>query len=151
MITFLACMAFSGLFFIFITVIGTGPVDARAVPPVGLTPEQYVQRKEVWIKSTPESIARGEASYKLNCAFYYNVNGKDIFLEMFSSGKLPNKGTELEVFRMISKGDAEKGILKLDHLREDERWSVVHYLRSLNQKLPSTTQSEWKNFFKEGA
>lgn len=151
MITFLACMAVSALFFIFIIVIDPGPVDAQEIPPVGLTPKQYVERKEVWIKSTPESIARGEQSYKLNCAFYYQVNGKDSFLEMFKSGDLPNKGTELEVFRMISKGNAELGIMKIDHIREDERWNIVHYLRSLNPNLPSTARSEWKNFFKEGA
>jgi hypothetical protein len=153
MVTFLACMAFTALFILGIVMVGMGPVDARAVPPVGLTPEQYVQRKEVWIKSTPEAIAHGEKTYKLNCAFFYEANGKDSFLEMFKSGVFPNgnKGTELEIFRMLSKGNAELGVLKVDHIREDERWNLVHYLRSLNPNLPSTTQSEWKQFFKEGA
>lgn len=151
MITFLACMALSAVFFLLIVVIDPGAVDARVVPQIGLTPEQYVERKEVWIKSTPESISKGAQSYKINCAFFYETNGKDTFLEMFTGSDLPNRGTELEVFRMISKGNAELGILKLDHLREDERWNIVHYLRSLNPNLPTTTQSEWKRFFKEGA
>jgi len=144
-------MVFKSLFFIFDLIIQPGPVDKPVVPEIGLTQKQYVERKEKWIKSTPESIKRGEESYKLNLSFFYQEGGKDTFLEMFKSGELPNKGTELEVFRMISKGDKNLGIMKVDHIREDERWDIVHYLRSLNTKLPSTSNSDWKQFFKEGA
>jgi hypothetical protein len=151
MITFIICMIFATAFIIYVVVFEPGPVDVQAAPAIGMTQKQYVERIENWTKSTPESIARGEKAYKLNCSFYYNGNGQDPFLEMFKSGKLPNKGTELDVFRMISKGNAEQHILKLDHLRDDERWDLVHYLRSLNPKLPSTTSSEWKQYIKEGA
>jgi hypothetical protein len=151
MITFIACMIIATGFIIFVVAFEPGPVDVQATPEIGMTHDQYIQRKEVWAKSSPESIARGKESYRLNLAFYYNENGQDSFLEKFKTGKLPNKGTELAVFRMISKGNAEENILKMDHFREDERWDLVHYLRSLNPKLPSTTNSEWKQFFKEGA
>lgn len=144
-------MILSTAFIIFVIAFEPGPVDAQESPAIGMTYKQYVQRKEAWIKSSPESIARGEAAYKLNGSFYYNKNGQDSFLEKFKLGKLPNKGTELAIFRMISKGDPAENILKMDHLKEDERWDLVHYLRSLNPKLPSTTDSEWNQFFKEGA
>lgn len=148
---FIGCMAFSTVFFIYVLAFQPGPVDQQVVPEIGLTKTQYIERKEIWIKSTPESIQRGEKSYKLNLAFFYQEGGKDTFLEMFKSGELPNKGTELEVFRMISKGNEDQGIMKVDHIREDERWDIVHYLRSLNPNLPATSNSEWKQFFKEGA
>ncbi len=151
MIAFIGCMAITTVFFIYVLEFQPGPVDQTKTPEVGLTKEQYIERKEIWIKSTPEAIARGEASYKLNCAFFYQEGKIDKFLEMFKSGDLPNKGTELEVFRMISKGNTEQGIMKIDHIREDERWDIVHYLRSLNTNLPSTSRSDWKQFFKEGA
>ncbi len=152
MITFAACIGVSVAFFIFTLIFQPGPVDAnQGVPPVGLTREQYVERKEAWIKSSPEAIARGEASYKVNLAFYYADKGADSLLEMFKAGKLPNKGTELEVFRLLSQGNKDLGIMKIDHIREDERWDIVHYLRSLNTNLPSTSRSDWKKFFKEGA
>lgn len=149
--TFIGCMVFSAVFFIFVLAFQPGPADKPVVPEIGLTKKQYIERKEKWIKSSPEAIKRGEASYKLNLAFFYQEGGKDTLLEMFKSGELPNKGTELEVFRMISMGDKENGIMKIDHIQEDERWDIVHYLRSLNTNLPSTSNSDWKQFFKVGA
>ena len=151
MVAFVGSIAVSVLFFIYTLIFHPGPVDAQPVAAPGLTVEQYVERKEAWIKSSPEAIARGQEVYRINCAFYYDENGKDKFLEMFKTGELPNSGTELEVFRMISQGNKELGILKLDHIREDERWDLVHYLRSLNTNLPTTPRSQWKQFFKQGA
>ncbi len=148
---FIGTMIFSVVFIIFTTVFQPGPVDAQALPDAGLTKEDYVNRIKAWSKSSPESVARGEKSYKLNCAFFYEEGGSDPFLEMFKSGNLPNRGTEIDVFRMISKGDIENGIMKLDHLQTSERWDIVHYLRSLNPNLPSASNSDWKQFYNEGA
>jgi hypothetical protein len=152
MITFAVCMILSVGFFIFTLVFQPGPVDAnQGQPPVGLTMDQYIERKQSWAKSSPEAIARGERSYKLNLAFFYEEGGQDRFLEMVKAGQLPVKGTELDLFRLLSTGNKDLGIMKIDHIREDERWDIVHYLRSLNTNLPSTPKSEWKKFFKEGA
>lgn len=151
MIAFIACMVVTTLFFIYVLAFQPGPVDQQAVPEIGLTKKEYQERKETWSKSSPEAIKRGEASYKLNCAFFYEEGGKDKFLDMFKSGELPVKGTELDIFRLISKGNKELGVMKLDHIREDERWDIVHYLRSLNTNLPSTSKSDWNNFINEGA
>lgn len=152
MITFALCMIFSVAFFIFTLIFQPGPVDAnQGQPPVGLTDKQYKERIEQWSKSSPEAIKRGEQSYKVNLSFYHEEGGKDRLVEMFKSGNLPNRGTEIDVYRLLSSGSEELGILKIDHIREDERWDIVHYLRSLNTNLPSSPKSEWKKFFKQGA
>jgi hypothetical protein len=51
---------------------------------------------------------------------------------------------------VISKGLPLEGMNRMDHLMENERWDIVHYLRSLNPSLPSSSKADLDNYFKEG-
>jgi mono/diheme cytochrome c family protein len=137
-------------FIIFVIFIDPGPIDAaRGQVATGISFKEYVARHADWEKYTQESALRGEESYKINCAFCHQTD-KNNLLDQFKSGKLKHGGAELEVFSVISKGVPLEGMNRMDHLMENERWDVVHYLRSLNPSLPSSNKTDLETYFKEG-
>lgn len=148
-LTLMGCLLVSTIFFAFVMLTQPGPVDSKAKAAAGLTHEEYIQRKETWIKSTSEAIQQGQVLYNLNCAYCHGGADNNLILSRFQSGDLKYGKTELEVYAVISKGINGTTMTRMDHLHESERWSLVHYLRSLNSNLPTTKKSHWKIFFSE--
>lgn len=116
---------------------------------VGISKEEYVQRHKEWAKSSEASIARGKESYQINCAFCHQTGSSDLLAQV-KSGKLTYGGRELDLFRILSMGLPQKGMGRMDHLLENERWDIVHYLRSLNPGLPSSSASDMNQYYQEG-
>jgi hypothetical protein len=128
-----------------------GAIDAaRGQVAVGISHAEYIARAKEWMRYSQESALRGEESYKLNCAFCHEGNGHSL-LGQFKTGKLQHGGTELDVFKVISKGvhDQTGNMARMDHLMENERWDIVHYLRSLNPSLPSSSPSDINDYLKD--
>ena len=147
-LTFAACFAVATAFFIVIVFIQPGPVDAKSdALPQGITSEENQARKEKWYESTAESIQRGGEVYSLNCAYCHNDSNLGI-LEKVKTGELKHGGKQMDLFITITKGMTGKH--RFEYLVENDRWALVHYLRSLNPNLPSSSKSDFKKYLKEG-
>lgn len=147
-LTFAACFAVATLFFIVIVFLQPGPVDAMGEElPTGMTSEENIARKEKWYQTSAEAIQRGAEVYTLNCAYCHNQSGAAV-LDRMKSGSLKNGGKQIELFRTITRG--MEGQHRFEYLVENDRWALVHHLRSLNPNLPSSSKSEFKKYLKEG-
>lgn len=138
---------FVGLFYLFVFVVNK-PIDAHArIAAPGLTAEENAVRKKVWYESTQEAIHRGAQVYSLSCTHCHGETQNNI-LERVKSGQLVYGGKPFDLFRTITKG--MEGQHRFDYLLENDRWALVHYLRSLNPQLPQSQPAEFRKYLKEG-
>ncbi len=146
-ITFAVCFAAAIVFFKVVVFLQPGPVDIKTTESMGVTSEQNIARKEEWYKSTAQAIQRGSEIYTLNCAYCHSESGANVS-ERVKSGQLKYGGKQMDLFKTITKGMG--GQHRFEYLLENDRWALVHYLRSLNSELPSSSNSEFRKYTKEG-
>jgi mono/diheme cytochrome c family protein len=93
--------------------------------------------------STPELIAKGQASYVANCAVCHGDKGdgngpagaslspkaRNFITEKFKYGSKPE-----QVYKTISEGAKDTAMMAFAHLPEDERWALTYFVLSLVKK-----------------
>lgn len=93
--------------------------------------------------SSPELIAKGQVSYKTNCAVCHgdkgdgngpagaslNPKARNFISEKFKYGTKPE-----QVFKVITEGSKNTSMASFGHLSEDERWALTHFVLSLRKK-----------------
>ncbi len=92
--------------------------------------------------STPELLAKGEASYKTNCAVCHGDKGagdgpagasltpkaRSFAGETFKYGSKPE-----QVFKTITEGSKNTSMAPFKHLPEEERWALTYFVLSLKK------------------
>lgn len=92
--------------------------------------------------SSPEVLAKGQISFKTNCAVCHgdkgdgngpagtalNPKARNFISEKFKFGTKPE-----QVFKVISGGSKNTSMAGFAHLSEDERWSLTYYVLSLRK------------------
>ncbi len=150
-LTFAASFAFATVFIVYIIYIQPGPVDEMNKYKdlaVGLTHDENIQRKEAWFQSNPAAVERGASLYSTNCAYCHSTGATASLSDKMKSNSLQHGAKEVELFKTITRG--MQGQHRFEYLMENDRWALVHYLRSLNSGLPSSSKSDFKKYLKEG-
>lgn len=94
-----------------------------------------------WVNS-PAWAAKGKAIYQVNCASCHGVNAKgdgpaagalnppprDLV-----RGKWTKGGRSEQLFKTISLGISGTSMAAFAHLNKEERWSLVHFIRSITK------------------
>lgn len=120
--------------------------------------------------NTPENIGKGKVTYFKRCSFCHGLLGdgngpaakymdprpRDFTLGTFKfrttpSGELP---TDEDLFRTISRGLIGTGMQAFDNevikngLTEEERWQVIHYIKTFAQEFSDKELDPYKKVIK---
>lgn len=94
-------------------------------------------------KSTPELITKGQQVYTQNCTVCHgdkmdgngpagaalNPKPRNLIADQFKSGDKPE-----QIYTTLEKGLKGTMMSSFAHLKEDEKWALVHFLKSKRQK-----------------
>lgn len=103
--------------------------------------------------STPELMAKGKASYATNCAMCHGDAGKGDGAAAaalnpkprdFTSGVWKFGGAPTRVFKTLTVGSPGTSMAPYGHLSVEERYALVHYIRSFHDKNPADTEADLK-------
>lgn len=157
MIAFVFSMAVTVLFFIYVAFF-SGGVDLKEVTEQQAGAEQAVAQgaeapkpvdisnvKEPWVPSD-EMVEAGKQLYKTNCAMCHGAEGKgdgpagaslNPLPRNFVEGKWKYGGTRLGLMGVLEKGSPGTSMQSYAHLPINQRWALVHFIRSITQnKVP---------------
>lgn len=98
------------------------------------------------VKATPESIQKGKALYNTHCKSCHGDPGKGNGLPLVPKPTDPasdayQKNTDGEKFYKITTGRGAMPAFK-DVLKEEERWHIVNFARSLSKKKVAEASAE---------
>jgi mono/diheme cytochrome c family protein len=91
-------------------------------------------------KKTPELVAKGKASYEINCAACHGAKGAGDGLAAATLDPKPrnlataafrNGAQPAQVFATLEKGIPNTGMVSFAHLPEEERWALTYYVLEL--------------------
>lgn len=91
-------------------------------------------------RKTPELLARGKASYEMNCASCHGDTGLgdgaaavalDPKPRNLVTGTYRNGTKPADVFATLEKGIEGTTMIPFSHLPADERWALTHYVLDL--------------------
>ncbi len=97
-------------------------------------------------KKTPEMIAKGKASYDINCASCHGPKGlcdgvaakaltpkpRNLVADKFTAGAKPD-----QIFATLGKGMPGTAMVSFGHLPEEERWGLAYYVAELRGGKPA--------------
>jgi mono/diheme cytochrome c family protein len=96
------------------------------------------------VKASPQSIATGKELYAKNCRACHGADGKgegpaapkDSHPSNLTDQEWTRGSTDGEIYSVVRDGAGPKFIMKgyKARLTEEEMWSIVNYLRSINTK-----------------
>jgi mono/diheme cytochrome c family protein len=168
MIAFAFSMVFTLSFFVYVSFIHKG-VDLKEVADVQPGAEQTVAGndaaaagpkkianiesvKDAWI-STPELVDHGAAAFSTTCAMCHGPKGMgdgpagaalNPKPRNLVEGKWKKGGTSLGLFDVVTHGLPGTSMAPFGHLPVNERWALVHYIRSITQNKVADNDAELK-------
>ncbi|MEQ1875925.1 MAG: cytochrome c [Bdellovibrionia bacterium] len=166
---FLFAMVFVMVFFVYITFIHqhTSPDYKKPAPAsattLAVSPEaspaaqpagEPASGGDLWMP-TPEVVGKGEALFQINCGVCHGPKGlgdgpggKALVPppRNMVEGKWKYGGSPFQIFNTISKGSPGTSMASFAHLSEADRWSLVHYVRSLTKNVVAGTDAEIKTY-----
>ena len=167
MIAFVFSMAFTLLFFVYVSFVHKG-VDLKEVAAVQPGAEQTVAEQaapagpkkmaniasvsDAWI-ATPELVEHGQAAYAMNCAMCHGATGAgdgpagaalNPKPRNFIEGKWKYGGDSLGLFNTVTHGVKGTSMAAFGHIIPQERWAIVHYIRSITQNKVADDEAKLK-------
>lgn len=131
-----AISAVLALFFLLVAPAGSGPVSVSVTPTAMRS-------------ATPELLALGKRLYEKQCAACHGLDGRgegeaayllypkprDLTAGKFALVSTWERvPTDEDLFRTISRGIPGSAMPSWGHLSEEERWGLVHYVKSFAEK-----------------
>lgn len=108
-----------------------------------------------WV-STPETIAKGQAMFKVNCAICHGEKGLGDGPagqslkpppRNYSEGKWKFGNSTIALFNTVSKGSPGTSMAAYEGiLPEADRWAIIHYVKSIGKNIVDPTDAEIKAF-----
>lgn len=162
---FLFSMAFSLCFFVYVAVIYPG-INLREIPdeaakqaageaaPAAVDVSNV---KDPWV-SSPDLIAHGKVVYQNNCVICHGAGGlgdgpagkslvpppRNLVEGKWKRGS----GTEIDIFTTVQKGLEGTSMAPFGHLPLIDRWSLVHYVRSITHNKKDDAPKKLEEFAK---
>lgn len=93
-------------------------------------------------KKTPELLAKGKASYEMNCASCHGPAGAGDGAAAaalnpkpgnLAAGKLHHGTKPAQIFDTLGKGIPNTAMVAFSHLPEEERWALAYHVASLRE------------------
>lgn len=147
MIAFIFSMVFVTVFILYIVFMHPG-VNLGEIPdPSGKTVTQEVKTTFVdpW-KTTPELIEHGSKLFQTNCALCHGPKGigdgpagasLNPKPRNLIEGKWKVGGDSISLYTTLTKGIAGSSMPGFAHFKSEDRWAMVHWVRSItNDKVP---------------
>lgn len=168
MIAFVFSMVFTLSFFVYVSFIHKG-VDLKEVSEVQPSAEQTVAGaeaapagpkkianinavNEAWV-STPELVDHGAAAFSTTCAMCHGATGAgdgpagaalNPKPRNLVEGKWTTKGDSLALFDVVTNGIKNTSMAPFGHLNVNERWAIVHYIRSITKNKVADDEGQLK-------
>jgi mono/diheme cytochrome c family protein len=161
LITFVFSMAASFAVLAYVSFF-SGGVDLKEVPETTAAPVQAQAAaaetkkidvsniKEPWIPND-DLVAHGQQLFKTNCAMCHGAEGKGDGPAGASlnpkprnlvEGKWKFGGTRLGLYGVLLNGSKGTSMQSYAHMPSVDRWSLVHYIRSITQNKVADDDAE---------
>ena len=148
---FLGTMMFSSLWVLYYIFINNSidlgeTADAPSAQVAQIESSTEDAGLESWI-SSENFITQGSKIYKAQCALCHGGKGLgDGTPGLFPpprnlvEGKWTQGGSSKDLFTTIEKGIVGSSMVSFQHLAKEDRWALVHYIRSITKnKVPDNT------------
>lgn len=166
---FVFSMLFSLGFMVYVAFF-SGGIDLREIPEEEMAgPEQTLadgaapaktvdvsKVEEPWL-SSDDLIAHGNKVYSTNCAVCHGPEGKGDGAagaglnpppRNFVEGKWKVGGTSIDLYKTITEGIPGSSMAAFGHLSPVDRWSLVHWIRSITNNKPEDNPAQLAEFGK---
>ncbi len=120
-------------------------VKGTITPPVDVNAES---------KSTPEKITKGKTIFETNCVSCHGTEGKGDGVAGKTLNPPPRNFTVLtgwkngnkisQMFKTLSEGIPGSSMAQFVNLSPEERFSVIHYVRTFNNDFPKDSPEDLK-------
>lgn len=165
-IAFVFSMAFTFLFFIYISFIHEGVEMGSPIPEGrsmkmagtsgggaaagGAAAADVSGVTEPW-KTSPAMVAHGKKVYTANCAFCHGNEGKGDGAAGLSlnpkprnlvEGKWTADGSTIGLFKSIKDGLPGTAMAAFGHIPNKDRWAMVHYIQSITGNKIMTSEAD---------
>ena len=144
LVILLAGVIFSFIYFFYVVVF-IPPIQLAELaeePNPGQIDNAQVQSR--WV-SSPAGIAKGRKVYQTYCASCHGPKGKgdgpaggalkppprDLI-----EGDWQKGGSSIALYKTLNQGIAGTSMLSFSYLSKEDRWALVHYIRSITQNKP---------------
>jgi mono/diheme cytochrome c family protein len=163
-LAFIFSIVFVCLFFFYLMFIHPG-VDLgekirdpnKTSEPVATTPEKQfdiTSVKEVWAEN-PDVVKYGAEIFKVNCAMCHGDHGMGDGAAAAAmnpkprnlvEGKWKNPGDSIGLFNTITKGLTGTSMAAFGHIKADDRWALVQFIRSITKNKINDDAIKLKEF-----
>ena len=129
-----------------------GGIDLKEVTPKAAVEQKLAAQeaakpvdvsgvKDPWM-SSDQMVAAGKQVYAINCAMCHGVEGKGDGIagqslnpkpRNFVEGKWTKGGGRIALMNTINEGVKDTSMVGFKHLPLNDRWALVHYIRSVTQ------------------
>lgn len=156
---FMFCMVFTALFFIYIAFIhpGVESIDKNISkdynPALEVTKFDLASVEKPWVTSE-DMIKAGLKSYSANCASCHAADYKGMAAmgsRNLVEGKWKKGGTSVALFKTLQNGLEQDPsvpaiMASFKHLPVNERWALVHFVRSISENKIEDNQEQLQQF-----
>lgn len=154
---FIGCMIFTAVFFIYIAFIhpGVKNVDKNLVldydPNAPVKSFDLASVEEPWVYSE-DMVKAGQKVYTTaTCVTCHGADYKGIAAmgaRDLVAGQWKQGGTSIDLFKTITNGIPGTGMAPFKHVSKNERWALVHLIRSITQNKPADDANALADFAK---
>ena len=160
-VAFLFSMGFSLLFFVYVTVVHPG-IDLKEIPeqapasPDGQPAFDIASVKNPWV-SSEEMVTHGKKTYASNCAVCHGDKGLGDGAagkalkpppRNLVEGKWTKGGDSIGLYVTLTNGIQGGSMASFAHLKPTDRWSLVHFIRSITKDLVKDDAAKVEAFAK---
>lgn len=158
-IVFLGCMVFTAIFFIYIAFIHPGVKDVDKNLVKDYNPNSTAKSfdlatvQDPWV-SSEDMIKAGQKSYSVNCTTCHAADYKGVAAmgaRNLIEGQWKMGGSSVELFKTLQNGlkpdpAVPAVMVSFKNLPKNERWALVHLIRSVTKNKTQDNQDELIKF-----
>lgn len=156
---FMGCMVFTAVFFIYIAFIhpGVSNIDKNLIK--NYNPNEQVETFELasveqpWV-SSEQMIFAGQKAFSANCVTCHAADYKGVAAmgaRNLVEGKWKKGGTSIALYKTLQNGlekdpNVPAVMASFKHLPKNERWALVHLIRSITENKVADDKVELAKF-----
>lgn len=160
-IVFMGCMVFTTIFFIYISFIHPGVKNVDKNLVLDYNPNEAVKNfdlasvAEPWV-SSEDMIKAGQKSYSANCVACHGADYKGVAAmgaRNLVEGQWKMGGSSVELYKTLQNGlkpdpAVPAVMVSFKNLPKNERWALVHLIRSVTKNKTEDKNDELVKFAK---